>query len=971
MRYLDGSLVGDLNDGLSAFTSQSVQPISGSSIDENQTEYDLFPLPLNQPPIITGNIVDSSTPTIKSIELTDGLGRDLFVNADRVVRVLLNSSFTLKFEAQQPNTLNVQNGIPTQLSGSQAISYVWKLNEQPIVSQNLGEGSSVVVNSNILTFVGIQPSYNGVFTCEASNDIGTVVSEPISIEVYDPAQDPLIYRNLVENPYGQDGTTGWNSNNSEFVTKELTTIPVRTLKTPNRVDVFGYRVDNFYPRPYQISNGAFQDVNYNSILSSKNATYFSRSSYKYFKAGGVEYVKAYQDIDLTDVVDLIRGGVYGVNGVRGVFGCYIGNAISNYKPVEELVLRDKRLNRRQYFLGAPRLSIENTLTAGPPQLIDKVYVTVEQYENETRLPNVILGANDEQIYVGGVITLLDPWNKRLSQASYQYYTEDVFNLGFVSGEGSRHEALLNVADQLLPSYQERYNYGQYVEFTKLVFDKLNPRTNKIRITLHYLCQDPRLTEDINSDLFDFTSWDRPHKRNTLGDTTGPNQPTLDQLINSNPPVGAGLRDVPNEEKYFVQPDPRPLVTGVTFGLIPILRPPQSQLFIEQSNLTLTQNQALPIPTSSADDVLVDIPFDPLQLNRRNIVVGFNHRSPFYSDSSIDELALVNRRNTMVVGTTIQSSSTGPFVQLPISNNSFLPFEFGQQIDMNSNAAITSSTDIALLRGYSAFVGAGVEVNVSTNAPEQLAEGQATQTINRFKANLTETIQGLDPSKYWAASHIVSTINPNFYQGSDFDEEGSFSNTQIWYKNARFIAYFQRRQTATEISPITSFLPDSAFLTSFENRNIPYNSYYVELDYSTGNSRVLFYRDQSLPGSGSLQPVEASHSFENGKLLIELPDEVLFNSQSEGGLEIPFTFYTQQFSPIQIALGQEPIERKIQSGDYATSLYLMQAAPYGVSQAPNSSLLSGTPQFGFVTGSEYYYIRYRGIYDQQIDNLVRN
>lgn len=302
MRYPDGTLVGDLGDQYSAQTSGSLAVLSSSlDFDENDTQYDLLPITVNQPPVIVGNIANISTPTIQPIQLADGLGRDLFVNGDGVIRVCVNTTFTLRFAAEQPNNFNIENGIPVILPDTANLVYNWKFNQTAIYSfSNKSLGSSLEVNGNTLTINRVQSIHAGTYSCDVENDSGVTSSESITIEVYEPDSDPLMYTNLVRNSIAQDGTAEWESNNSDFVVKEATKLPLDKLKTPNRVDLFGYTVDMLHPRPYQIDAGQLRGYEYDSTLTN-DLKYFSRAPYKYLKRGGTSYVKAYQDIDLSDV----------------------------------------------------------------------------------------------------------------------------------------------------------------------------------------------------------------------------------------------------------------------------------------------------------------------------------------------------------------------------------------------------------------------------------------------------------------------------------------------------------------------------------------------------------------------------------------------------------------------------------------------------------------------------------------------
>ena len=96
MRYADGTLVGDLNDNVSAITTGSITTYATSSINENQTNYSLLPVVVNQPPIIIKSIVEGSIPAIQAYppKYRDPLTQEtastvLYRNSDGTVKVVV------------------------------------------------------------------------------------------------------------------------------------------------------------------------------------------------------------------------------------------------------------------------------------------------------------------------------------------------------------------------------------------------------------------------------------------------------------------------------------------------------------------------------------------------------------------------------------------------------------------------------------------------------------------------------------------------------------------------------------------------------------------------------------------------------------------------------------------------------------------------------------------------------------------
>ena len=105
-------LIADLNDKEGAYVSASLPQEEFSDTNENQTVYNLFPYELNDVPIFTKNVYESSEPQIVSEQSYDPGQDNLYYDSAGTIRVVVGSSFKLAVSAQQPNVLNVENGIP-------------------------------------------------------------------------------------------------------------------------------------------------------------------------------------------------------------------------------------------------------------------------------------------------------------------------------------------------------------------------------------------------------------------------------------------------------------------------------------------------------------------------------------------------------------------------------------------------------------------------------------------------------------------------------------------------------------------------------------------------------------------------------------------------------------------------------------------------------------------------------------------
>lgn len=887
MRYPDGSLVGDFNDGFDAQSSSSLTETAVSTLNENETTYDLLPIVVNRPPILTVPIVNGSSPSIKQISLSDGSGNHLYVNQDGVVRVCINSTLTLSMTAIQPNVYNVENGVPLIKSSSVDLVYQWKVNENvvaPFVISSLR--SEVTIDANKITIRNIQPQHNGTYTCEVSNDIGTLVSEPVTIEVYNPEADPLLFTNLIQNGFAEEGVDGWSANSpNDFVSKEMSLLSAEQLKTVNAINVFGYTSDMMHPRPYQIEAGTLKQADYSSKLT-EGGNYFTRTNYQLVSMGGVNFVKAYQDVDLSDLRDVISGGVYGISGLRAIFGCYIGQAVSNYRPTVELTPLNSRTKRREYFFGAPRLSAENWLSAGFPEIIDRVYVTLEEFENETRLPSTIRLSTGTEV-VSNPITLVDPytiktWNDAPYYSGSQRFPTDVFELGISTPAETRfRDQIFYRADELMPDYKDRFTFGQYVEFNRVVLERINPKTTKIRISIVFECDNHRVLEpslyarDLGGEVKDFVGWDVPAEKNTFGETDISG--SIFKILN--PP---GLENVPSEEKFLTQPEPRPMVTGLSLGLVPILTG-SAELTEYYTNTTLAQNN---LPSSSVPSTLLNIPFDPFGKRNRDLEVTFFNEASFSSES---------RDLTAIQLKVIPKTGNSWFL---VPSQSLFPFSEELPVDIHINNTLSDTEELKTWRVLSSRRGATTDDSPqfgsvpTSSLPQNLAG-------NRFVSRqiVANAAQKLGTDYYSKAIAERGELA--------FDQNGSLSLPKVWNNKSRFLLHYTTRKRV-EPSSIVEYATDNKVLqdnfnvyqqsqnNAFTNKlnelnsSLKYNSYVLEIQHPTisnldvTGSQVTLSRPLDLVGKGSLPALQLEHGVTDNKLFFKLPEKLLMSSLEEGG-----------------------------------------------------------------------------------------
>ena len=307
MRTLDGRLIADLGDGEGAFISASLpESTKLTQFNENQTQYLLFPYELNDPPVITANVFESSEPVIKSILDYEEGESSMYYDEGGVVKVVTGVSFLLKVSVRQPNVLNVENGIPTIIPQQQNLFYEWFKDGDRIIIQNEAE-TLTPINQGTLSFSNVTIAEAGTYICRISNDIGSVDTEPIQIEVLEQyiINDPLFSRNLVLNPFAVNSVDDWTTSIGGIVSKRLANKEDESeLKQPY-TNLFKHTLGAFYPRPETLHTPSARGYNIPETIRDKGMNYFTRDVINYVMNGGTNKVVAYQDIDLSDYTDYI------------------------------------------------------------------------------------------------------------------------------------------------------------------------------------------------------------------------------------------------------------------------------------------------------------------------------------------------------------------------------------------------------------------------------------------------------------------------------------------------------------------------------------------------------------------------------------------------------------------------------------------------------------------------------------------
>ena len=416
--------------------------------------------------------------------------------------------------------------------------------------------SQFIVSGSQLTLRNIDPTFTGLYSCDVNNDISTTVSEDIDLEVIDIESDIYFLSNQITNPFLLNGTDGWTSVVGEVQAKQLSKQPTENFKIVNDIESFGYTTDMFYPRPYQLNFTDIKGFNTNNLVG--GGGYLSRQKINYYQNGETPIVSAYQDIDLTDIQEYIQNSIYGVKGVRAIFTCYIGNAVTRFLHSEYVSSLERRRNKKSYWLSKPRLSVENWLVAGPPELNERVEVIIEEYDLDNRLRSRVLNLTTNNVQEQSNIILLDPWTKAIQSKFGQKVSPQ--------SKGDKHDAVILASNQLFQNDNDKNTLGQYVEHNKVVIDKLNFNTTKIRIRINFYMFDVRLSDlderfyDSSNELYDIIGWQKTWKTKTYEESANK------FIINEMWPD----KSLPIQKKIPKSGVSRGLVTGLNLNLIPLI-----------------------------------------------------------------------------------------------------------------------------------------------------------------------------------------------------------------------------------------------------------------------------------------------------------------------------------------------------------------------------------------------------------------
>lgn len=620
-----------MKDENTKITPELVPAEPNTTLNENNTVYDLLPTIVNKPPVVVQSIAEASVPQIKASSAAISSNEDyMYKFPDGNTKVHTNTNITLKVVAEQPDVYNVENGELVLKQAQEDLVYAWTLNGQRIVADDEEPSlrSSRRLNGNTITITNMIPKYAGVYNCTISNDIGSTDGGTVSLEVFNSDVDDSFYTNLVQNPNGtaEDGsltTEGWISAVGNLQSKQLSPTTEPTKHKKIIVDPFNpefeWTSEMLYPKTYQVDGGSLR----NNALENLNS-YFTRTDYNYIRKDGESLFSAYQDIDLTNLQPHIQGSIYGINGVRVVLSFYLGMAIYNYIPASPYINPETRTNLSTYYLGAPRLSFENFIKAGPGFVKELAYVELIEYDKEERLQSRLLN----QPPSSKPIKVTDPWNKRLPQYNNRvYYEGGRFKASpDQPSKGDSRDRHLFVADELVPNPDDRFTYGQYAELNKIVLDRLNPRTNKLRIAisieprgmLEYTLREgnKQLINGVSSGIFEAVSWEKAYKSLSV-EPNNSNEREMELIGNI---LDNFRKSEPLDLRIPKASNSKAFMSGFNLSLIPLEKGKDAEI---QREVDLLISKNTRVPGALSTTTLKNLsPFDARDKGNRNLDISF-------------------------------------------------------------------------------------------------------------------------------------------------------------------------------------------------------------------------------------------------------------------------------------------------------------------------------------------------------------
>lgn len=246
-------------------------------------------------------------------------GREIFVDQNRTVTVATGSIVPLSINFTSDDS-------PSN------ITFQWIDSYDRVVATT----QNYTINTNEVNWA------EETFYCVITDSYGSETSDEVTITIIDPFDHPIIFNNILKNPYGNEDTAEWQTvgESAEEIGKFLPKFEVSTdpiglggnlgtihyhkidFVTGSNVGGSTYK-NQWYPRPEAIDY-------YNGFTITKELedNYFRAGQFNPVTTGQNDHAgtskSSFQIVDLTEYEDLLSGKVYGIRGFRAVLFGWLG-----------------------------------------------------------------------------------------------------------------------------------------------------------------------------------------------------------------------------------------------------------------------------------------------------------------------------------------------------------------------------------------------------------------------------------------------------------------------------------------------------------------------------------------------------------------------------------------------------------------------------------------------------------------------
>lgn len=246
-------------------------------------------------------------------------GLEIFIDESSTIRVAKGTKIKLQFGY-------------TSYDAFENIIFQWFDSFDRVVS------TEPILNLNVDDIGGDEET----FYCTVTDSYGTDTTNEITIAVIDPADNPYIFKNILQNGNANEGTSNWDSvgNTPEDTGRFLPEF--ETVEVPDFI--FGLNAGTYFyhkfiegPDAKKNKNQWYPRPEEFDLVNNFNGTVVEEIKDHYFRAGSFEPVVRTEDndhsgtiksstqvIDLSEFADAIDGKVYGMEGFYATMFGWLG-----------------------------------------------------------------------------------------------------------------------------------------------------------------------------------------------------------------------------------------------------------------------------------------------------------------------------------------------------------------------------------------------------------------------------------------------------------------------------------------------------------------------------------------------------------------------------------------------------------------------------------------------------------------------